>query len=162
VKFAHHEHHIMSIALRGLAAATSSLILLALTWFATGANAQAPAKPLKEQVVGHWQLVSVLFNGNPSYGADPQGTMFLDAAGHYAVIVITAGQARSVGYYGTYTVNESDSSITLHIEASTGVNSAAGRDQHRAVSFNGDQMIQENIRSDGAKGSMRLTWKRAE
>jgi Lipocalin-like domain len=152
----------MTIISRGLAAGLSSLIILALAWFGATANAQAPSKSLKDQLVGHWQLVSVTFNGYPPYGNSPEGTMFLDAAGHYAVIVITGGEARSVGYYGNYTVNDADSTITLHIDASTGVNNAAGRDQHRAISFNGDEMIQDNIRADGTKGSMKLTWKRAE
>jgi hypothetical protein len=150
----------MKILPRGIPATMSLLLMLALASIATTAFAQAPTKSLKDQLVGHWQLVSVTFNGTSPYGATPQGSMFLDGGGHYSVIVITAGQARNVAYFGTYTVNDADSSITMHVDASSGVN-VAGRDEQRVVSFSGDQLTVATQKAGGPLGPIKLTWKQA-
>ena len=81
--------------------------------------------------------------------------MFLDAAGNYSVIVISAGNAKNISYFGTYTVNDADNTMTMHIDASSGIN-ARGRDEKRTVTFNGDQMTQET-----PKGGIKITWKRS-
>ena len=148
----------MNTVTRGFAACVSSLIFA--VSIAALAFAQAPAKSLKDQLVGHWQLVSVTMNGTTPYGADPQGAMYLDAGGHYSVIVITAGNARSIAYFGTYTIDDATRLMTMHIDASSGAN-AAGRDEKRLVAINGDELSVESQRSGGPLGPIKLTWKRA-
>ena len=91
----------MNIKTRGAVAGVASLVFLALASIASGALAQTPGKALKDQLVGHWRLVSVSVNGAAPYGLDPAGSMFLDAGGHYSVIVVTAGNARNIAYFGT-------------------------------------------------------------
>jgi hypothetical protein len=150
----------MNIAARGILTSLFSLIILAMPSIAATALAQAPAKSLKDHLVGHWQLVSVSINGDQPYGSAPQGSMFLDAGGHYSVIVITGGNARNLSYFGTYTVNDADSSMTMRVEASNQTN-AVGRDQTRLVSFNADQLIVSSQRSRGPLGPVKLTWKQA-
>lgn len=150
----------MKINVRSMAARVASLVLLALASLDAASSAQTPAKSLKDELVGHWQLVSIVINGNTPYGADPQGSMFLDAGGHYSVIVITGGRARSISYYGTYTVNDADDSMTMHIDGSNRAD-FAGRDVKRVISLSGDEMIVADQTASGAAGSTKLTWKRS-
>jgi hypothetical protein len=151
----------MKIAARHLIA---GFVLLAMaTASSAQAWAQAPAKPLKDELVGHWQLVSVTVNGGAPYGSAPMGSMFLDAGGHFAVIVITGGAARSISYFGTYAVNAAAQTLTLHVEASSGGSgvSAAGRDETRLISLNGDELITQSQAPKGP-GGVKLTWKKAD
>jgi Lipocalin-like domain len=94
------------------------------------------------------------------YGDNPQGSMFIDAAGNYSVIVITSGKAKSIAYFGTYTVDDADSSMTMHIQGNSrpGVD---GRDQKRIISFSGDEMVQTNAAAAGPRPGVKVTWKRA-
>ena len=96
----------MKITARSVRLCLPLLMSLGLAWLAVPAAAQTPAKSLKEQIIGHWQLVSVTVNDTTPYGANPQGSMFLDAGGHISVIVISAGGARNTSYFGTYTVDD--------------------------------------------------------
>lgn len=150
----------MNIKVRGIVACVSSLVILALASFAMTAAAQAPGKSFKDQAVGHWQLVSVTIGGNDPYGAQPQGSMFLDAAGHYSVIVLGRGETNTIAYFGTYTINDADSTMTLHIDGSSRAN-ADGRDLKRLVTFSGDELITDTPPSSGRSGTVKLTWKRS-
>jgi hypothetical protein len=150
----------MNIKTRGAAAGVASLVFLALASIASGALAQTPAKTLKDQLVGHWRLVSVNVNGATPYGPDPAGSMFLDAGGHYSVIVVTTGNARNIAYFGTYTVDDAESSMTMHVDAS-GAGSVARPDMKRFVTFSGDELILENQKSSGPASGVKLTWKQA-
>ena len=139
--------------------ATRVLLLLAMAWPGSTAFAQTPAKSLRDQLIGHWQLVAVTINGGSPYGANAQGSMFLDAGGHYSVVVVTAGAARSIAYFGTYTVNDADSSVTFHVAASSR-SSSTETDQTRLASFNGDQLTLAS-QKPGPIGGAKLTWKQA-
>ena len=151
----------MNIAARGLC---RCVLLLMSLLPASLAAAQSQTPALAPKLVGHWQLVSVSVNGGQPYGANPQGSMFIDTAGHFSVIVISAGDARSIAYFGTYTVNNADSSTIMHIDGSTGGGgeSANGRDLKRLIAFNGDELTVSNAMPSGAPGAIRLTWKRAD
>jgi hypothetical protein len=146
----------MNIKTRG--AGVASLVFLALASIVSGALAQTPAKALKDQLVGHWRLVSVSVNGAAPYGPDPAGSMFLDAGGHYSVIVITAGSARTIAYFGTYTTDDSESSITMHVDA-TATGAEARPDVKRLVTFNGDELIVASPKGVAPGRSVELTWK---
>jgi hypothetical protein len=151
----------MKITARSISACIS-LIILALASIATPSFAQAPAKSLKDQLVGHWQLVSVTIESRTPYGPNPQGSMFLDAGGHFSVVVVSTGNARSVSYFGTYTVNDADKSMTMHVDASSGGSvSAAGRDEKRLITLSGDDLIVQSQTPSGRVGPITLTWKQA-
>jgi hypothetical protein len=124
---------------------------------------QTPAGGLKSQLVGDWQLVSVEVDTRTPYGADPKGVMFIDAGGRFSVIVVSAGKARSIAYFGTYSVDDSGKSVTLHVEASSGGGGVdfAGRDVKRLISLNGDELVVQNEDASGTAGGVKLTWKRA-
>lgn len=145
----------MKITGRGMAAGVSSfIILLALMTTSFAQNSL---------LAGHWQLVSVSINGTLPYGASPQGSMFLDAAGHFSVIVITNGSARNIAYFGTYKLDDGDKSLTMRIEASSGGSGAnnAGREEKRLITLEGDELIVQSQTPSGAPGPVKITWKRA-
>jgi len=71
--------------------------------------------------------------------------------------VIDAGNVPSASYFGTYTVNDADKSMTMHIDAGSGAH-ASGSDEKRAITLNGDELIVED-RSPAAAG--KLTWQRS-
>jgi hypothetical protein len=150
----------MKITVRCIMACVS-LTMLALTLIATSSFAQTPEKSIKDQMVGHWQLVSITIQERTPYGPNPLGSMFIDAAGHFSVIVVSSGDARSVSYFGTYTIN-ADNTVTTHLEASSGggENSAGGHEMTRLLTFNGDELVVANETANGP-GALRLTWKRA-
>lgn len=104
---------------------------------AQGAYAATPSAPL----LGTWTLTAS-DNVNPDgsrihlYGDDPQGTLNFDATGHYSLQIMSkvrpkfAANDKSKGtpeeyrasvvgtqcHFGTYTINEQDHSITMHVE----------------------------------------------
>lgn len=137
-------------------AALGLAVGLALISVATASSAQT--KPIQDQLVGHWQLVSVDVSGNAPYGASPKGALFFDADGHYSVIVISDGGARNAAYFGTYTVDEADKAVTFHVAAGTKAD-AAGRSQKRRVTFDGDKLIQQSAPAPG-RPVLTVTWKR--
>ena len=134
--------------------------LLAACSIASAAFAQA-GPTLASRLVGHWSLVSVAIGGQQSYGAAPQGSMFFDAGGHYAVVIASAGRAGSIAYFGGYKVDEAASAVTLHIDAGSRP-TATGRDERRIAALNGDQLTLTNGGSPHGLGSVALVWKRAE
>jgi len=149
----------MTVRARGVVGCLSSLVVLAS--ISTPSFAQASSKSqLTAQLIGHWRLVSISIGATQPYGADPRGSMFLDAGGHYSVIVVTDGGARSISYFGAYTVDDADAMMTLHIDASSRAG-AAGRDEKRRVTFNGDELIVQNQAPAGSLGAVKVTWTRA-
>jgi Lipocalin-like domain len=153
----------MKATLRAVITCAAFVTSLALTSPPAPSWAQAAATSLKDRLVGHWQLVSVTVNGATPYGANPQGSMILDAGGHFSIIVISAGDARNIAYFGTYTVDDASKSVTMHVDGSSGGSgqSAGGRDLKRLVALNGDELTVSSDRPAGAPGGATLTWKRA-
>ncbi len=135
-----------------------AIVVLAFIVAGSVATALAQSTSLKDQLVGQWQLVSIGINDAAPYGANPTGSMLLDAAGHYSIIVVSNGGAKNISYYGTYNVDEPNKSVTMHISGSTRSN-ADGRDQTRQVTVDGDQLVEQTM--PGRRGSIKMTWKRA-
>lgn len=128
------------------------------TFMAVGSALAQPAA-LQSKLVGHWRLLSVDVSGNAPYGAKPQGSMFLDAAGRYSVIVISDGGARSLAYFGTYKADAAANTIVFHIDNATQA-AAVGRDEKRLVSFKGDELVQQSLPAPG-RPVLKVTWKRS-
>lgn len=144
-----------TVIARGLAACGFLLLLTALIAAATTASAQTPSSSIKSQLVGTWQLVSINLDNTQPYGAKPQGFMSYDANGHFSVIVLSAGQAKNISYFGTYSVNDADSSVTIHIDGST-LAREDGHDLKRKLVFSGDQLVVQS-----PNGKVSLTWKKS-
>lgn len=124
------------------------LALVALISFAlaTGIADTAPARAasFKQQIVGTWSYVSVdIAKSDGSriqpFGAKPNGIAIFDRNGHFAFVLTrpdvpkyasnnrltgTADENRAavrgvLAQFGTYTVNQADHSLTLHIAGSS-------------------------------------------
>ena len=166
-----------------LAMTTTALVCLAVGLSASDALAQQ--KSVKEQLVGTWTLVSsdqVRPDGTKlrQFGSDPKGINVFDANGRFFVMIASAdnlqiasiGRSKtnseedgliveSIAYYGTYTVNEAEKVINLHLEASTFPN-LVGTDQKRIItSLTADELRYSNPAA--MRGvQVRQVWKRGE
>jgi hypothetical protein len=122
-------------------------------------------KPLKDQLVGTWTLVS-WEQANPDgsklqrFGANPKGINVFDANGRVFVMYArpdlpkiasgspstpTPEEAKAIvggaiGYFGTYTVNEADKSIVFRLEASSFPNLLLADQKRNIVSLNADEL----------------------
>jgi hypothetical protein len=119
---------------------------------------------LKGQLVGTWLLASwEQKKGDGTkvqrYGENPVGIAFFDSGGRYIITVMRSDRAKyasdalwqgtaeenkatadgTITYFGTYSVNEADSSIAIHIDGSSFPN-WNGVDQKRIVAIAGDQL----------------------
>ena len=149
----------MKISARGLVSGAPLLVGLVLM---SSALAQSAATSLKQQLVGHWQLVSVALGDGTPYGAAPQGSMFLDAEGHLSVIVISDGGARSISYFGTYTVDDTAKLMTIHVDGSSGGSgNTSGRSFKRLLQLQGNELVMTNKAPANAPGVIKQTWKQA-
>ena len=158
------------------------VIALGLSLHTNSAISQQPS--LKDLLVGTWTIVSwEQRNGDGTkierYGADPKGMAFFDAGGRYIITVMRSDRAKyasdalwqgtpeenketadgTMTYFGTYSVNEADSSIAIHVEASSFPN-WNGMDQKRFVSMPGDQLTL-TVRPPG-RAVVDVIWKRAK
>jgi hypothetical protein len=117
---------------------------------------------LKERLLGTWMLVSIEAvrqdgGRSPLFGANPKGIAFFDPHGHYIISVMSSdrpafavndrmqgtaeeNKATSQGtitYFGTYSVNETDRAMVIHIDASSFPN-WDGADQKRLITLTED------------------------
>ena len=150
-------------------------------------SAVAQQKSLKEQLIGTWTIVSWEQDGGPTgskfqrFGANPNGYNIFDASGRFFIMLAgadlpqiasnnpstpTQEKARAiaggtVGYFGTYAVDEASKIITLHIEVSSLPNQV-GSDQKRTItSLTGDELKYQNMTALSG-GQIHYVWKRAK
>ena len=165
-----------------LAMATTGLLCLAVGLSAGDAFAQQ--KSLKEQLVGTWTLVSsdqVLPDGSKlkQFGANPKGINVFDANGRFFVMIASADNLQiasigsktnsdedglmveSIAYYGTYTVNEDVTVISLHLDASTFPNQV-GTDQKRTITSLTANELKYSSPAAISGVQVHQVWKRAE
>jgi hypothetical protein len=137
---------------------------------------------LAEQLLGSWTVVSHDSlrpdgSGVPVYGARPLGIAMFDAGGHFVISVMHADRAayaadhpargtadenrttsaRTMTYFGTYAVRESESIIDIHIEASSFPN-WNGAHQTRGFSIVDDELT---LTVAALGGHAEVKWKRA-
>lgn len=162
----------------GVLATTASALML------LPGSAISQEKPLKEQLVGTWNLVSaetVRADGNriPTFGQNPRGIVFFDGAGNYALQFMSATLPRfssnnrttgsaeenkavvtgSIAHFGTYTVNEADKTFTIFVASSTFPN-WNGSSQTRPFTLSGDELKYTNPSASGG-GKVENVLKRA-
>jgi hypothetical protein len=177
-----------------LAVTTTALLCLVVGLPAN--NSVAKQKPLKEQLVGTWTLVSsdqVRPDGSKvqQFGANPKGINVFDPNGRFFLMIANPGFlmvasadnpkiasndlsktnsgefggliAESIAYYGTYTVNETEKVVILHLDASTFPNQI-GTDQERTItSLTADELVMKYSNPAAVSGvEVHQVWKRAE
>jgi hypothetical protein len=166
-----------------------TLITISLLLLTTNALAQQ-ATP-KQKLIGTWTLVfvdNVLPDGSriQLYGPNPQGILTLGANGRYALQIFRAGRPRfaandkskgtpeenqaavqgSNSHFGRYSVNESDHTITFHIEHASFPN-WEGTEQKRSFTITstaaGDELkYTVPAPTTGTAATGEVGWKRAE
>jgi Lipocalin-like domain len=144
------------------------------------------AQSIKERLVGTWALVTcevVAPDGARSalvVGSNPAGQYIFTEDGHFSFQAVAefgpflsndrmkttpeedrAAMRGSIAYYGTFTVNEADRTIAVHIERSSFPNQN-GTDGKRVITaLSTDEMSYINPGRRGG-GSIHCTYKRAK
>jgi hypothetical protein len=150
------------------------------------ATTQQSPTPAQQQFVGTWSLVSIHYVEKDGrtiepFGLGAKGLLYFDAGGRFATQVMAADRPRFasnnrmigtaeenqavsrgvVAYFGTYTVDEANRIVTLHIAQSSFPN-WNGTDQKRTFTFAGDELRYTAASSTANPAeSAELVWKRA-
>ena len=153
----------------------------------SASDSLAQQKSLKEQLVGTWTLVSsdqVRSDGSKvqQFGANPKGINVFGPNGWFFFMFASADNAKiaskdpgskwnsreesgltieSIAYYGTYTVNEAEKVIFLHLEASTFPNQI-GTDQKRTITSLTANELKYSSPAAIPGAQVHQVWKRAE
>ena len=145
---------------------------------------EAVAQTAKE-LVGTWTLVSITLEQDGKktdfYGPNPQGQATYDANGRLSVIIIRSDLPKfasdnretgtqeenkaivqgSLAYFGSYSVSETDKTMTTHIESSTFPN-FNGIDRKAFFNISGDELSTTNAPTSTGMGVAHSVWKRAK
>jgi len=165
------------------------IALISLAWLAVVAAvavAQEKASGLKRQLVGTWTLVDVYFEWQDGrktqpYGPNVKGRLALDQNGHFGFQVIGAHRPKfkssnrregtpeenatvvrmTESFFGTYSFNDADHTITLHLDRAMFPN-WDGSDRKYRVVFKGGEMLTVGPPTGSATGSYipNQLWKR--
>ena len=160
------------------------LFAIGLSLVLAPAGAMSQQKSLKDQLSGTWAYVSSTAkapDGGPFWGASPKGLMIFTENGRFSWQVFRSDRPKfasnnrlqgtsdenkatlqgSLAYFGTYSVNEADKSITTHVEGSTYPNSE-GEDQKRIITLlTEDELRYENpVTTRGDR--IEAVWKRVK
>jgi hypothetical protein len=121
----------------------------------------AKADGLREQLVGAWSLVSCNIQGFPWCAGPGDGIAIFDTSGRYAIVNTARGRpkfrdaasrrdsysaeeykAATMGLqaqYGTWSVDEADKALILHIDGALFPN-VEGANQKQTLSISGDEI----------------------
>ena len=137
---------------------------------------------LKDRFVGTWKLIDIeqrnakgeLVQPSSAAPANRTGYLIYDPAGYVAVSIMPVGRKKYAGaqptedeakaaitgyaaYFGTFTINDSDSSITHHLQGS--LNPGMAADQKRIFELAGNRLtLKPPVSANGNQS--RLTWER--
>jgi lipocalin-like protein len=156
--------------------AVTSLFALFLGLALLAADAVGQQKPLKEQLVGAWTLVSA---SSGMWGSDPKSLLIFTDNGRYSLSIMRSDRAkfasnnRALGtpeenkatvqgtstHFGAYSVNEADRTITFHVESASFPN-WNGSDQKRPVTLAGDELRYTTPAPSGGSSPDQLVWRR--
>ena len=166
----------------------SMILVLASSFFARGALGQQQPAPLKRQLAGTWTLNSQYMKMKDGstfepYGPGTKGSFMVDSNGRFSFQVIGANRpkfksgARREGtpeenasavfntetFFGTYSVNEADHILTLHLERAILPN-WDGVDRTYKILLQGDKLQLEGPATPSAQGPMIpiTDWSRAK
>ena len=160
----------------------SAVTVLGLAVLAGSASGAPTAKVTKRQLVGSWSLVSNTTSNSSvqAFGAN-DGFVVFESNGRFSLSLVrsdlpkfasnnratgTADENKavvqgSIAYFGTYSVNEAEGSVTLHIERSTFPNWDGGDQKRTITSLTAQQMTYTNPAASTG-GSAELTWQRVK
>jgi hypothetical protein len=139
-------------------------------------SAFAQTKPLKDQLVGTWNLVSFESTSNdgskkPVFGAQPLGILMLDTNGHYAMVLTDPGRPKwksnlrtettneelataakgLIAQFGSWSVDEGTKTYTRKVEGALNPG-LGGAEQKFTVALSGDELKVTDIATSGVTG----------
>jgi hypothetical protein len=102
-----------------------------------------------------------------------QGFLMFDAGDHFLIVIIRSGLRdqtgtngektpilqKNIACFGTYSINNADHTISVHIEGST-FPKWTGMDQQRRFTLAGDELKWTNAPASDGAGTAELAWKR--
>jgi hypothetical protein len=165
--------------------ALPALAAVALVAFASHGGSNQKTGSLQQQVQGTWTMVSNVLDqgGNKTepFGTGAKGSVILTKDGRVMLIITRAeipkfasnnrttgtpeenkaAVAGSIAYFGTYTVNDADKMLVMHLDGSTYPN-WAGTDQKRTLELSGDEMKFINQNPSMGQGTVTVSWKRVK
>ena len=169
--------------------AAVGLILLAGGGLLAHAAAQNRSGGVREQLLGAWQLESrTVTQGNgatvfdPVLGEQPVGRLFYDGSGHMMLQMMRQARTQAISapanpaaaknprvvlgydaYFGTFTVNEADGTITHHVEGSL-FPEDLGKDLTRRFTLDADNFTLSftSPSADGAALTRTLRFRRSK
>jgi len=136
-----------------------------------------------KDILGTWRLHSFVVDHegvkSEPYGANPRGAMSFSPDGRFSLIISrsdlpalvsnnrllgTDEENRaivqgSIAYFGTYTVDETARTFTVHVEGGTFPN-WIGTDQTRIFSVSGDELKFTNTSRSAGAGTTLVVWRR--
>lgn len=164
----------------------SAVGIVATLLFATSTGwAQQKAGKVQQQMTGSWSLASVVVEQDGKkiepYGPNPKGMLIVNGDGHFSLINLrpdlpkiasnnrekqTAQENKAISegilaYFGSYTVDEKDSTVSVKIDGSSFPN-WNGVEQKRKVTVSKDELKWVNATSPLGGGTATVIWKRAK
>lgn len=143
------------------------VFILAPSWGVAHGQAPAPGS-IGAQIVGTWKLVGITVHhpdGTETpdrLGPNPIGYIMYDRSGHMAVQFMSTTRTADTpvaggytAYFGTYTIDEQEKSVTHHVEGSVSLGGIGGNPK-RFVELNGDDLkliVKGAASADGSAGS---------
>jgi lipocalin-like protein len=168
--------------MKQLISLTVTVLLLSVLLSQSNAATQSAVDQLRGS---SWKIVSgsIERDGNKVHWTPPrlQGFLMFDVANHFLVVIVRSGLPKSVpnpgqagangektpilqksiACFGTYSINDADHTISVHIEGST-FPKWTGTDQQRRFTLAGDQLKWTNASPSAAAGTAELAWKRVK
>jgi hypothetical protein len=139
-------------------------------------------KSIKDQIVGTWSFVSSnskLADGSPSWGQNPKGLFILTDNGHFSWQVfrsdrphfasksrmkatpeeLSVTNSGTLAYFGTYSIDEGEKTVTFRTIASTFPNSEGEVIKRVITKLTADEMIYTNPSTTQGE-RVEAVWKR--
>jgi hypothetical protein len=153
------------------------LLVLLMGFAPSQSIAASPPKPLKDQLVATWTLVSIAdeanSKGKSSQVQPPPGfTTTFEANGRVTSTIAGAGtitetngktkpvDLRAVTFSGTYTINEADKTVTYQAERDV-LSVLRRTDPKTTVAVKGNQ-LEQVVHPAGSSATTRLVWQRVK
>jgi hypothetical protein len=139
-----------------------------------------------KRIVGAWTLVAATGerpDGSKAepFGTNPKGIIIFTDSGHFSLFQAradlpklaendrakaTADEARavvggSIAYYGTYSVNETDNSLSVTLDGATFANLLGGAQRRDITSLTADELRFSNPRTPAGM-TLQTVWRRAK
>jgi Lipocalin-like domain len=161
--------------------AISAGTIFGLALLAEGAIGAPKAKIDKDQLVGDWTLVSVNAPNAAIQNRPNDGFIVFERNGRFSFALLSSNVPKfasnnrntgtaeenkaavqgNISYFGTYSVNEADGTLTLHIERCSFPN-WNGTDQSRLITSLTAEELKYTNPSASIGGSAELVWKRVK